>query len=444
MKMKFAYILLLAAFISSCSKKNDRAFDETPEERVNKVLNQYQTQLESGVNGWKGLLSNGTSSVYSFFFKFDNKNRVVMYSDFKSDFAGTGKESSYRLKALQQVSLLFDTYSYIHVLADPDPSVAGGATGSGYNVDFEFYFDNATNDTITLIGRKHYNQLQLVRATKAEADAYAAGNMKNAMLLNDNYGKILQYWKTFTLGSTTYQMTLDTAGRSVTMFYKSGTAVRRGTSKYYYTANGMTLLTPIAGVGTTITGFSNISWNSANSTIGMRVNNTNVTLSGVNAPAAIEAGIAQTFRVDAGSTGTYWYNYEGVRVNGVNNAYRTDTLTFNDSTGTYTNYYLFYQPGTLSATTDGFAPVFLNQAQTGVYLKYGTYPEVAINNTDGRMILTENSLFPDYTYPTTGAADLMRKWIYNPGGLYLVKIDDENYDMVSAADPTSWMRWHLW
>lgn len=443
MKMKLVYIFLLAAFVSSCSKKNDRAFTETPEERVNKVLNQYQTQLESGVNGWKALLTNDAGASYSFFFKFDNKNRVVMYSDFKSDFAGTAKESSYRLKALQQVSLLFDTYTYIHVLADPDPEVAGGTVGSGYNVDFEFYFDNATTDTINLVGRKHSNTLRLIRATKAEADAFAAGGMKNAMSLGDNYGKILQYWKTFLLGTTTYQITMDTAGRSITMFYKNGSTVRRATSKYYYTATGLTLLTPITGVGTTITGFSNISWNATNQTFSMRVNNTTVTLGGVNAPAAIEAGIANTWRYTAGSTGTYWYNYQGIRINGVDNAYRTDTLTFNDSTGTYTNYYLFYQPGTLSATTDGFAPVFMNQAQTGVYLKYGTYPEVKYE-TDGRMTLTENSLFEDYAYPTTGAADLMRKWMYNTSGLYLVRIDDSTYDMVSAADPTSWMRWYLW
>lgn len=442
MKMKFAYILLLAAFISSCSKKNDRAFSETPEERVNKVLNQYQTQLEGGVNGWKGLLYGGDGKPFYFFFKFDNKNRVITYSDFKSEFAGTGKESSYRLKALQQVSLLFDTYTYLHVLADPDPSVAGGATGSGFNVDFEFYFDNASNDTINLVGRKHANSLQLIRATKAEADAFAAGSMKNAMVLNDNYGQILQYWKTFTLGTTTYQVTLDTADRTITMFYKSGNAVRRSTSGYYYNANGIVFQTPITAVGTTITGFNNISWNAANKTFSMRVNNTTVTLGGVNSPAAIEAGIAHTWRYTAGVDGNYWFNYQGIRINGVNNAYRTDTLTFNDSTGKYTNYYLLYQPGVLSATIDAFGPVFLNQAQTGLYLKYGTYPEIEYL-ADERMVLKENGTLEDYDYPATGAADLMRKWLYNPSGVYLVRLTDQTYDMVSASDPTSWMKWYL-
>jgi len=38
-------------------------------------------------------------STYSFYFKFNNANRVVMLSDFDSLSAVTPKESSYRLKA---------------------------------------------------------------------------------------------------------------------------------------------------------------------------------------------------------------------------------------------------------------------------------------------------------------------------------------------------------
>jgi len=442
MKMKFAYICLLALVVASCNKKNDRAFNTTPEERINALLTQYQTQLSGGTYGWKALITNPSGTPYYFFFKFDDKNRVTTYSDFKSEFAGTAKESSYRLKALQQITLLFDTYTYLHVLSDPNPSVAGGTVGEGYSVDFEYYFDNASTDTINLVGRKHACKLQLIRATKAEADALAAGSMKNAMALSDNYGKILQYWKTFTLGTTTYQVTLDTASRSITMFYKNANTVRRGTSKYYYTANGLQFATPISGVGVSVSALTNIAWNAATKSFTMRVNNTNVTLAGVDQPAAIESGIAHTWRYTAGSTGTYWYNVGGIRINGVNNVYRSDTLTFHDSTGTYTNYYLFYQPGALSATTDAFAPVFLNQAQTGVSLKYGTYPEVVYSGD--KMILTENKPFPEFPYPASGGADLMKKWLYNPGGLYLVKLDDNTYDMVSATDATSWMKWYLW
>ena len=46
-----------------------------------------------------------------------------MFSDFDSTSAVTLQESSYRLKAEQQPTLIFDTYSYVHVLADPNEAV---------------------------------------------------------------------------------------------------------------------------------------------------------------------------------------------------------------------------------------------------------------------------------------------------------------------------------
>jgi hypothetical protein len=78
-----------------------------------------------------------------------------MLSDFNETTATVLKESSYRLKALQQPTLIFDTYSYLHLLSDPDPNVAGGIAGKGYNSDFEFAYDPtiAQADTIILTGR---------------------------------------------------------------------------------------------------------------------------------------------------------------------------------------------------------------------------------------------------------------------------------------------------
>lgn len=444
MKMKFAYICLLALVVASCSKKNDRAFDTTPEERINELIDKYQTQLAGGTNGWKALLTSPDGTVYNFFFKFNDKNRVVSYSDFKGEF-GVAKESSYRLKALQQISLLFDTYTYLHVLADPDPNVAGGGLGTGYNVDFEFYFDNATADTINLVGRKHASKMRLVRASQAEATSYSSGGLQKAMALSDNYGKILQYWKVFTAGSTPFQMSLDTAQRFVTLFFTNGGNTYRDSSRYYFNGTGMVLLKPIPTPLGRITGFTDITWDAANKSFSMKLGNVTVTMAGANLPVAIERNSAFNFRVTAGEAGTYWYNTGGIRINGVNNAYRTDTLTFNDSTGTYRNYYLFYQPGTLSGTIDGFAPIFLNQAQTAVSLMYGSNCIVDHSSPDGRMILTEHATpLGDFPFPATGGADLWRKWMYNSAGVFLVRIDDETYDMVSASDATSWMRWYLW
>ena len=132
MKKVLIIVFIITACLSSCKKADKPAFDKSADERLNETLAAYQTQLSGAQNGWKGFIAtdSGRGSTYSFYFKFNNANRVVMLSDFDSVSAVTPKESSYRLKALQQPSLLFDTYSYLHVLSDPDETVNGGTLWS--------------------------------------------------------------------------------------------------------------------------------------------------------------------------------------------------------------------------------------------------------------------------------------------------------------------------
>src|ERR1044072_4166397 len=108
MKKYFLYLLLILSILSSCSKKDaGHVFDESPDERLNKAVLSYQSQLIGAENGWKAIITPAGGGAYSFYFKFTNTNRVVMYSDFDSTSAATAKESSYRLKAVQQPSLVF-------------------------------------------------------------------------------------------------------------------------------------------------------------------------------------------------------------------------------------------------------------------------------------------------------------------------------------------------
>src|SRR5204862_5715275 len=98
---------------------------------------------------------------------------------------------------LQQPSLLFDTYSYLHVLADPNPDVNGGTVGGGLFSDFEFYFDSNSADTIQLVGRLNGSKMSLVKATPAEENAYNSGQLAAGLNIN----KILTYFKRLTIGT---------------------------------------------------------------------------------------------------------------------------------------------------------------------------------------------------------------------------------------------------
>jgi hypothetical protein len=123
---------------------------------------------------------------FTYYLKFSNTNRVTMVSDFLLDIAAFPKESGYRLKALQRPSLIFDTYSYMHIPADPDPNVSFSPTGSGgygYGTDFNFSFTEVTpKDTMVLEGNFNKSSAVLIKATQAEMDA-ALTNQQLAQII---------------------------------------------------------------------------------------------------------------------------------------------------------------------------------------------------------------------------------------------------------------------
>lgn len=176
--MKHAYILLiLLPFLFACQK--DYTFDGVrPDERLSEALSQYEVLLKDAPHGWKGHLYTQEGNGFGFLFNFDGKNRVQMLADIDPTTDTESKESSYRLKAALLPSLFFDTYSYIHLLADPDPGVLGGEPAWGYYSDFEFSIVRQNVDSVFLKGNLNGSKLILVKATAEEATAYRAGNLR--------------------------------------------------------------------------------------------------------------------------------------------------------------------------------------------------------------------------------------------------------------------------
>ena len=146
------YVLFAAVLLPACTKKTDLLFSEPVDVRLEKALQAYHSALMQAP-GWKlfvypkGLQSQGIEvGGLTYYVSFADSNRVKMVSDFVIDMASTPKESGYRIKASQRPSLIFDTYSYIHVAADPDPNVSFSPTqagGYGWGTDFEFSFTKA-------------------------------------------------------------------------------------------------------------------------------------------------------------------------------------------------------------------------------------------------------------------------------------------------------------
>jgi hypothetical protein len=317
MKKSYLYILVLLAGFSSCSKDDGPVFTQSADERVAQLTKAYQDQLTGSANGWKGLIYPAGGGAYSFYFKFNNQNRVNMLSDFDSASAVNYMESSYRVKALQQPALIFDTYSYVHRLADPNPNVNGGELGSGLRSDFEFSIDTASADTIRLTGRFNGSKAVLIRATAQEATAFNNGQLANGMVFN-NITKLVNYFKRLTVGTALYDLSVDAVNRTITFSWLDGNGnIQTTTTSYYYTFNGIAFVQPLVNGSTTISGFTNITYDAPSSTIGVTSNGTAGTITGVGKPLKVDLGAPARWWQYSVDQDTYWISATGFFVNGV-------------------------------------------------------------------------------------------------------------------------------
>ncbi len=437
MKKITLYIIVAAIGFYGCNKKSDNAFSESADERLNETLAKYQAALTGAQYGWKGFIfpAGSKGGVVGFYFKFSENNRVEMFSDFDATSAVTPMTASYRLKALQQPALLFDTYSYVHVLADPDAAVNGGEYGAGLVSDFEFAIDSIVKDSVKLTGRFNGSKAFLVKATQQEAQDYYDAKYGNRSF--SNFSKILNYFKRLVVGSTEYEIDVNQATRIITFTWVDGDGhVHTATTGYYYTIDGVTLSPAFTDGTTTISSFKNITWNGTATTLSLTVNGTASTIYGLGKPIKDDPDAARRWWQYALDQDLYWASTRGFHVNGVDDAYNITKIT--------NFYYLIYFPqyGTSGGTNyDLLGPVkVVNNALT---LPYGLGYSPPSFSSDGRVS------FPLLgTLGTIPAADSVavartRIQFSESTGYYLVPINSTTYDMVNAKDGKAWITWEF-
>lgn len=180
MNTKILTILFLALAFTSCKKNSDLLVDgKTPEMRSQESLKTYGEALTSAKNGWEAFLFTEGGGGYGFYMDFNDQDRVKMLAEIDAGTATDLMESTYRLKAVMGPSLLFDTYGYMHLLADPNENVIGGTSGVGFKSDFEFEFYGLRGDTIQLSGKKRRSDLFLVKLNAEQQDYYLKGGFKS-------------------------------------------------------------------------------------------------------------------------------------------------------------------------------------------------------------------------------------------------------------------------
>jgi hypothetical protein len=256
MKHYLICILFSLALFSGCKKDEDQLIDnKKPEERILEALNKYQDELIASPYGWKAYLYTAGGSGFSFYLTFDKDNRVQMIGDLAPETTTELAESSYRLKASQVPSLLFDTYNYMHIIADPDNSVFGGVPAYGYYSDFQFDFDTQSGDTLKLDGTFLGSKMQLIKATQAEQTAYTKGDLLPAIL------NTLQFMESaenlyLTLGDGIRMQTTFNVNAKIASISWDDKGTFTSSSPFAFTLTGLVLQKPLVYKDKLITGFT--------------------------------------------------------------------------------------------------------------------------------------------------------------------------------------------
>ncbi len=274
--------------------------------------------------------------------------------------------------------------------------------------------------------------MTLVRASPAEETLYNNGGLVTGL----NISKILTYFKRLTIGSEKYDIQINPLTREFTFTWldASGNPVTF-TTGYYFTVGGIAFVNPLVNGGQTISGFDNITWNPATETITLTVNSTAGTITGIVKPLAVDvAAPRRWWQYAVSNANGYWISANGFHVNGVDDAYNINSLM----SGTDSYYYLIYWPD-YGSGYDFFGPVFLDAAQTGLSIYYGSAPATPTFTSDGRAVFNELGTFG--TNPTSGPAALTHDQLYISSGYYFVQTSATSYDMVSAADGKAWISW---
>lgn len=423
-----AVLLISFVFIFSACKKYDTAFEESPDQRINTALKKYESALTGSATGWNGTIRTQNGGIYHFHFRFNGANRVNMFSDFSLETATTAKESSYRLKALQTPALLFDTYSYLHILSDPDAAVNGGDYGVGLASDFEFSLDSLTADSVLLTGRVHGTKLTLVKATQADFDAWQNGRWATTLGF-ENINKIENYFRRLNIGGTDYEVRINPVTRTVTFTWIDGGGnTRQFTTSYSYSATGVVFVTPFNTGTQTVSGLEIVSWDAANAVLNVKVSGTATTIAGATKPLKVDLTAPQRWWQTAASVDGYWISFDGFHVNGVNDAFNVKSVP--------NFYFVVYWPNYNPGSNDLFAPVFINAAGNALELLYGAAPRPQFT-ADGRAIFTNLGFYG--TFPSSGPVRQSLNQLLIPQGYYFVQTGPSSYDMVSSTDAKAWI-----
>jgi hypothetical protein len=345
MKTSILQSILIASVLLACRQQDDEAILGRPEVRMDQILKEYKQRLVSSPHGWKGYIFPGLGGGFSFLFEFSSEGRVTMMADINDDCATESYESSFRLEAVQLPSLFFDTYSYLHMLSDPDPNVIGGEIGHGLTADFEFAFHSVSEngDTLRLLGNQNKTPLMLIKASRDEAQAFHSGDVKAIMNQAAGYAKYNPFVYIQSPDGKRLNTSFNLEERLFSLSLRQGDTLNISSTPFGYTTQGLFLQNPVTYRNIT---FQEVFFDAAASKYYVEVNGTRVNLQTAEEPvlplhlllgvefstlSIPQGGLEGSSSIFSNITGNIAYDFDamGVGLKSIEFDFNTDNKTMN-------------------------------------------------------------------------------------------------------------------
>jgi hypothetical protein len=257
-KYSFFLIIILLTFFSCQNNEIEPLFDESSNKRASALIESYKSKLTESTNGWKGAYyPNGAQAGgYSFFLKFNKNGSLSMYSDLSIAAADRSFETTYQIKALQKPTLIFDSYSYLHELVNPDYN-----GGTGEFADLELIIVEVTDNKIVLDGVRNNTELVLTKLSNTEFESLSKGGLSTVLRSTLDYAFSESFIILALPTGEKVDVFFDYNSKILSAFFFKNNDVSNVSSPFITTTTGIQLRNPVTISGTRI---NELIWDNAN------------------------------------------------------------------------------------------------------------------------------------------------------------------------------------
>lgn len=361
-------LLLLAG----CTPEFENTFSEDADTRVKAALEEYRQVLLGASAGWEATIYPAAGGAYFYYFEFADDGTVTMVSDFSDSTAENVMTGTYLMKALQRPTLSFDTYSYLHILADPTGSVNGGTDGSGLYSDFEFARTDTHGDTLEVEGIQRYTEMMMVASTASRRSAFLSGSILDSRTWATDY-LAAHAFSYFDLGGDAftavgYNMTTKMAS----VIYASGSDIETLTVPFTFSSDGLLFS---QAVTTPDLSFQELLWDDTNDTYYITQGGSTLSMESSTTPRAFTT-VTPTLANALGSAYTRILIVPDA-INGMSDDFLT---LYNDASETLEDTYGLYL-GYIDITVGATGVAVMNYLMTDGSQSYSCYFQYNISNS---------------------------------------------------------------